>query len=342
MVVREPRHRESLRHLARLTDDRGILEHASGPHPRFHHGYCTDDNARLLVVTSRDRDGSPEAPELARIAARFLLDAQRFDGCMHNRLSFERIWQDVPSTDDCWGRALWGFGTAVECSTDDELRNRCYEGFGIGCLARSESIRSMSFAALGAARILGVDDSHDGARLLLESVAAMFDFHPDGRDPAWPWPEDRLTYSNALIPEAMVECGAILGRDDLLDRGLSLLTWLVKGETLGDRLSVTPVGGRGPGDVGPAFDQQPIEVAALVDAAVTAKRVTADASWDAVVDLGASWFLGNNDAGRAMIDVDSGGGYDGLERDGVNVNQGAESTLAMLSTMQHARSAWLV
>ena len=342
MVVREPRHREGLRHAARLTDDRGILEHAEGPHPRFEHGYCTDDNARLLVVAVRDRDGSPEAPELARIAARFLLDAQRFDGRVHNRLSFERVWLDVPSTDDCWGRALWGLGTAVALSTDDELRNRCYEAFGIGCLARPESIRSMGFAVLGAARILEVDESHDGARLLLESAAAMFDFHPNGHRKGWPWPEERLTYANAMIPEAIIECGNALGRDDLVDRGLGLLSWLVRTEMNGDHLSVTPVGGRGPGDAKPAFDQQPIEVSTLADAAATAARATGDHEWLEVVDTAVNWFLGNNDSGRSMIDLETGGGYDGLERDGVNVNQGAESTLAMISTMQHARTTWLV
>ena len=38
-----------------------------------------------------------------------------------------------------------------------------------------------------------------------------------------------------------------------------------------------------------------------------------------------------------MYDPVSGGGYDGLEPDGPNLNQGAESTLAMLSTLQHAQ-----
>ena len=38
-----------------------------------------------------------------------------------------------------------------------------------------------------------------------------------------------------------------------------------------------------------------------------------------------------------MFDPVTGGGYDGLTREGRNLNQGAESTLAMLSTAQHAR-----
>jgi hypothetical protein len=105
---------------------------------------------------------------------------------------------------------------------------------------------------------------------------------------------------------------------------------------------VTPVGGRGPDDLSPRFDQQPIEVAAIADAAIRAGDITGDDAWDEVVHMAGNWFLGNNDSGMHMIDLESGGGYDGLHLDGVNKNQGAESTLAMLSTMQHRSAMWLV
>ena len=47
------------------------------------------------------------------------------------------------------------------------------------------------------------------------------------------------------------------------------------------------------------------------------------------------WFLGDNDAGTPLYDPVTGGGYDGLHVDGRNANQGAESTLAMIATLQH-------
>ena len=330
-----------LRHLSRLTDDRGILEHAKYEHPRFEHGYCTDDNARLLVVTARDNAENPDSALLARIAARFLIDAQRQDGSIHNRMSFDRIWIDSPSTDDCWGRALWAFGTAVTESSDAQLRSSCFEAFGVGAHARSDSLRSMCFALLGAAEIVRIDPSHDAAQALLADGVAMFAFHPNGHG-EWIWPERRLAYANALIPEAMIAVGESLGYASLITRGTQLLHWLVNEETMDDHLSVTPVGGRGPGDPKPGFDQQPIEVAAIADAAARARAVTGDDYWEGVVDLAVNWFLGNNDGGHVMIDSESGGGYDGLQPGGVNLNQGAESTLAMISTMQHRSSLWLV
>ncbi len=341
MVMHAPKQRTGLRHLTRLTDDRGIIEHARYEHPRFETGYCTDDNARLLIVGVRHDCNCPEAATLARVGARFLLDAQRHDGFIHNRMSFERLWQDTPSADDCWGRSLWAFGEAVLKSGDRELRNRCYDGFQIGVAARPSSLRSMCFAVLGAAAILQVEPTNSEALNLLHDTRSMFAFHPNGHG-AWQWIEPRLTYANALIPEAMMACGAALNDSALLQRGLHLLEWLVEKETLNDHLSVTPVGGRGPHDKGPQFDQQPIEVAALADAAMRAGDITGDDYWDDVVHMAGNWFLGNNDSGLHMIDLESGGGYDGLHSDGVNRNQGAESTLAMLSTMQHRSAMWLV
>ena len=51
------------------------------------------------------------------------------------------------------------------------------------------------------------------------------------------------------------------------------------------------------------------------------------------------WFLGDNDTGMPLYDERTGGGFDGLHAHGVNQNQGAESTLAALSTLQLGRLA---
>jgi hypothetical protein len=128
-----------------------------------------------------------------------------------------------------------------------------------------------------------------------------------------------------------------LDRPSLLKQGLELLAWLLDHETGEGHLSVTPAGGSGPGDARPAFDQQPIEVAALADACARAAMVDGNPRWADGVHAGVAWFLGENDGRCVMWDPATGGGFDGLEVDGVNRNQGAESTLALLSTLQHAR-----
>jgi hypothetical protein len=112
---------------------------------------------------------------------------------------------------------------------------------------------------------------------------------------------------------------------------------LLDRETPDGHLSPTPVGGAGAGDAGPAFDQQPIEAAAMADACARAATVDGNGSWTAGLAAATAWFLGENDARLVMYDTGTGGGYDGLGPAGVNRNQGAESTLALLTTLQHAR-----
>lgn len=72
----------------------------------------------------------------------------------------------------------------------------------------------------------------------------------------------------------------------------------------------------------------------MADACWRAHLITGDPSWIGGVETAAAWFRGHNDAGLMMIDERSHGSYDGLHPHSVNLNQGAESTLALISTMQ--------
>jgi len=140
-----------------------------------------------------------------------------------------------------------------------------------------------------------------------------------------------------VLAEAMIATGVALEAPNLWHRGLDLLDWLLGLETSGEHLSPTPVGGRGPGDAKPAFDQQPIEISSLADACARAAGVDPAARRNDGVRAAASWFTGANDTGQVMWDPETGAGFDGLQADGVNRNQGAESTLAVISTLQHAQ-----
>ena len=320
-------------HLRRLTDSGGLYEHAEGVTPRWEHGYCLDDVARALVVVCRERD-VPELDDLREQYLTFVLEAQELDGRFHNRRESDLTWSDAASVEDCWGRALWGLGTAV--ARAPHLRARALEAFDRGVELRSPHKRAMAFAALGAAEVLAALPQHKKARALMTAVAIAV-----GRpavDKAWPWPEPRLSYANAVLPEALLAAGAALDSPSLVADGLGLLRWLLDEQSRDGHLSVVQAGGRGPGEAGPAFDQQPIEVAALADACARAHLIAGRQLWAEGVQLAAAWFLGVNDSGTPMHDPPTGGGFDGLEPGGRNENQGAESTLALLSTLQQARS----
>jgi hypothetical protein len=318
-----------------MTDHRGTFEHAEFAAPRREHGYCTDDMARLLVVAAREPVGDSGVAALVRLALQFVSDAQGTSGGVRNRMNQHGHWEDLPKVEDAWGRAIWGLGTAAAYSEVEAIRLRAADRLGQAAWQRSRWPRAMAFAALGAAEVLSVMPDHGPARSLLSDAAGAM--ARPGADAAWPWPEERLTYANAVLPEAMIAAGAMLGQGPLLQQGLDLLGWLLEHETVAGHMSVTPAGGARSGDVGPGFDQQPIEVAALADACARAATVDGSPLWPRGVAAAVAWFLGDNDARAVMWDPLTGGGFDGLETDGVNGNQGTESTLALLSTLQHAQ-----
>ena len=330
-------------HLRTLTDAGGLYEHARGTRPRPEHGYCVDDVARGLLVTARQPDPSSDVQALREQYLGFVLDAQAPDGAFHNRRGTDPAWRDEPSVEDCWGRALWGLGAVVgarpEAAVPAPDAALALAAFERGAVLRSEHARAETFGALGAAGVLQADPDHRLARALLGEVAerlATSTCEASLARNGWAWPEPRLSYANGCLPEVVLAAGHLLDRADLTSRGLELLNWLVAVQTLDGHLSVVPVGGRGPGEAGPGFDQQPIEVAALADACALAHDLTGEVRWAARVRLAAAWFTGDNDSRTALLDPVSGGGYDGLERDGRNENQGAESTLALVSTLQQA------
>jgi len=328
-------------HLRRLTDEGGLYEHAKGVTPRPEHGYCLDDVARALVVVSRETEPGSTQDDLADLSdlsghyLSFVLAAQAGDGRFRNRRGADLSWRGQPSVEDCWGRGLWGLGAAVSGHGESSRRDLALTAFESGAGWRSPYTRAMAFAAVGAAEVLHVFPEHRGARELLAAAAKMIG-RPQAGD-GWPWPEPRLTYANAVLPEVLLAAGAALDAPSLVADGLGFLGWLLDVQTLDGHLSVVPVGGRGPADTVPGFDQQPIEVAALADACARAYALTGEQCWADGIELAVSWFFGANDSGTSLYDQDSGGGCDGLERDGRNENQGAESTLALLSTLQQAR-----
>jgi len=310
-------------HLDRLTGPYGLFEHALFDEPRRDEGYTLDDNARAVVVLIR----TMHEPSLADLEPYlgFLMSASSGAG-WHNRLTERGGWADDSGPDDTIGRAYWGLGELAGAGLHDDL--------AVGLLSGVTSfetphLRSLAYAMLGASAALRAGVLESSMESFLFSALRRI---PPPMSPRWAWPESRLTYANGRIPQAMIAAGSLIDDRSLLE-GLDLLQWLIEIERGESGFSFTPVGGRGPGDPRPAFDQQPIEAWAMADACATALAADGDELWRDSARMAAGWFLGENDSGHALYDPHTGGGYDGLHADGVNKNQGAESTLAALGTL---------
>lgn len=346
----------SLRHLGALSGPHGLYEHSSGHRPRPELGCCTDDAGRALALACR-LPGDPHAEGLARLALGFLERAHVGDGQFLLRLGADGHWTEDPPSDDAAGRALLGLGVGAASAPWEDVRQRSVALFSAAASFRSSFVRATAYAVLGAAEISKVADGAElraARRMLADAAAALSGLLGDGAGALgdktlapkttgqagpdlpsgrWRWPEERLRYANALVPAGALAAGRALGQEGLVEAGLGLLAWLVDLESTGGRFSFTPTGGRAPGGPQPSFDQQPIEAGAMAFACARALALSGDDSWAVPFWAAVEWWLGRNDHRAVVFDPATGGSYDGLTPQGVNSNQGAESTIAFVGTM---------
>jgi hypothetical protein len=311
-------------HLRRLTGPHGLFEHARGRSPDHVHGYTTDDNGRALVVLAR----AGAETELLQPYLRYVLAGAHVDG-WRNRMTADGIWADRLGSEDAMGRAVWGLGELANSRGIDETTAKALTR---GLTFTSSHPRALAYLILGAAAaaLAGIPEA-------LRSVRSNLDRLPRKAVGNWRWPEPRLNYDNARIPEALIRGGTVVSDQRVVDDGIDLLEWLVEVESGETGFSFTPVGGREPGDSKPQFDQQPLEAWAMSDACQAASLVAHTSYWEERSIDAARWFQGYNDSRLQLYDPSSGAGYDGLGRHHVNLNQGAESTLAALGSVWRLR-----
>jgi len=333
-----PRARTS--HLLTLVDDVGIIQHADGVVPARSSGYCTDDVARLAIVALglRRTTGEEAYDRLLALSLGFLRyawDAERQG--MHNLLSYDRRWLDEPDGGDHLGRAAWALGEVVGAELPPALLepSRILLREMLPALAAQRWPRTIAFAILGLAHAdpAAVGDDADAIlRVMAQRLAGQ---QRSNASPDWYWAEDVLTYDNARLPQALIAAGARLGEQQLLRDGVRALDWYA-GELGSEGPCVRLVGNHGrrrgephPGD----GDEQPLDAAALVEAEVEAFAATGAETHGRCAARAFEWFLGRNRLERSVLDFATGGCHDGLGEDGVNVNEGAESTLAYLQAL---------
>jgi hypothetical protein len=343
MLEPSPLHPANRQHLDVMTDAVGIMQHAVGSTPDPAHGYCVDDVARALQVDllhGRELGWSIVA-DRARRSFDFLAEA--FDdeaGRFRNFLTADGSWTDGIGSEDCQGRALHALGDVIADAPDADLVAAATALFD-RALPRALEVRALraqaSVILACAARLRTTPDptTTEAFRTLAVGFLARF---PAGPPLAWPWPESRLTYENALPARALIVAGQALGSAVMLETGLAVLDWLIDVQTTTDG-HLSPIGnGFWPrGGQKARFDQQPIEATALLLAAEAAYRVTGYDRHRRAMERAYAWFLGKNDLGVDVADPRRGAGYDGLTAHGVNTNQGAESTLMWLTAVEHIR-----
>ncbi len=329
------------RHLFTMSDDTGMLQHAVFGTPNRRHGYCSDDNARALIVASMMWSLYQDERVLPylQVYLSFLHYAHIEEtGRFRNFMSYDRRWLEDSGSDDSQGRVAWALGYLTDHSPDAAARTLAEELLQalLPCFEEIVFPRSWAFAILGLHYYLRRHPEDHEARSQLSRLASRLDaaFVQNASDD-WPWLEDTITYDNGRLPQALIIAGTDLEREDMVQRGLGALRWLLDVQTASaGHLSI--IGNRGwfarTGERA-VYDQQPVEPAALIGACKAAFRASGEPSWLMEMRRCFEWYLGRNDGGLSLVDFKTGGCHDGLHDGAINRNQGAEAVLSWLLSL---------
>ena len=337
-----------LDHLHLMTDETGMLQHASFTIPNYREGYSIDDNARALIVSTHLEElGSGEAFELASRYLAFIGYAFNTEtGRFRNFMDYQRNWLEENGSDDSHGRTLWALGTVLGRSNTSALQSMAGWVFekALPAILKTTSPRAWAFTLIGIHEYLRRFEGDRRANQVRDELAGrLLTLYKSSRSDEWCWYEAGLTYCNAVLPQALLMCGQWIPDNAMTEVGLESLHWLAdlqRADAAGGHF--VPIGSNGfyqRGGERARFDQQPVEAQTMASACLEAYRGTGDKRWHKEARRAFEWFLGRNDLNLPLYDPTTGGCRDGLHPDRPNENQGAESTLAFLQTLLELRLA---
>ncbi|MGV9168798.1 MAG: glycosyltransferase [Promethearchaeia archaeon] len=322
--------------LESLTDDTGILQHAKFSIANRKEGYTTDDNARALVAVLKHYDlgGKKSVLQFAESYLSFLLYMQRDDGNFHNFLGYNRSFLDDMGSHDSLGRVLWATGYTQDINTSDDFRAAAKEIFDKALVwaLKSDSPRTQAFAILGLHHYAKAFPKDENPPLNISILADQLceRYRRESKD-SWCWFESYLTYANPRLPQALFRAYQTTEKEEYLTIAKKTLDFLAEMDIVQGLFQ--PVGNRVwhvRGQEREIYDQQPIEASCMVEAAITAFRVTRQERYLEMAHTAFDWFMGRNSKGVMVYNPATGGCYDGITPEGVNRNQGAEAGLSFL------------
>jgi len=323
-----------LSHFRLLNDEVGMIQYAPYGKPDLTWGYTTDDVARALVFICHASDVMEESEReaLARKYVMFLNKMRARDGTWSNEMNRDGLVADPPSNRDHFGRAAWAascYSVSNLCSERD-WGHKILET-GIQWAVDASSPRAKAYFLLGASEFLKVERDPR----LLEGATKLADhllrWYRAVQRADWKWFEESITYDNARLSESLAAFHEVSGDSTCLDVACESLEFLMSVQSVDDVFA--PVGNKGWYRVGgrrALYDQQPVDAGATAEACNRVYRTTGERRYREWASIALSWYAGLNLKGIALYDNTTGGCYDGLIEEGVNLNQGAESVLSYL------------
>lgn len=329
-------------HLKKLTTGFGMIQFCKLNQPDISTGYTLDDNARALVAFCQHYQLTREEEDLKyiRIYLRFIQFCIQPSGYFLNYVNADKKFtaqNHETNLDDANGRAIWALGHLLSLGSlfPDEITNKAENIIQLSLknIQKIRSTRAMAFVIKGLYYRDTQKQSVQNLKLIRELANRLVQMFRHEADDEWQWFESYLTYANSILPEAMLCAWACTSEpiyrdiakksfDFLLSRifnskGINVIsnkTWLHRQKQI-----IAVQGG-----------EQPIDVAYTIIALNKFFNVYTNTMYSKMMTQAFSWFVGANHLQQIIYNPCTGGCYDGLEENYVNLNQGAESTVSYL------------
>lgn len=328
----------NLNHINQLTNEFGMIQFSRLAVPNPASGYTVDDNARAMIAICQHYLLYRTKTDLglASIYLIFLEGCLLPNGELLNYVDQARqftLQNFTENLEDSTGRAIWALGYVSSLKGEipeflsqsaDSLLEKL-----LPRLTKMHSTRAMSFAIKG----LYYQNNHKNLDLLETLADRLQQMYRHEQGVAWAWFEPYLTYGNSVMPEAMLcaylRLGKMSYRQIATESFGFFLTQVLHGSTfkaisnqgwmIRNRLQPFIHGG-----------EQAIEVAYTILCLELFYKHFHSEHYLQQARICFEWFLGNNQLEKIMYNPATGGCYDGLEQNNVNLNQGAESTVSYL------------
>jgi hypothetical protein len=331
-----------------LTDDTALLQHSKYAIPYRKMGYTTDDNARALIACTKHFSlfKSSAVKKMIDTYLGFLCYMQKSDGKMHNFLSYGRKMLDRVGSEDCIGRTIWACGHSLDSNLPVDtklLAKEIFDGASKSALAFS-SPRAKAFSMMGLFHYLKAYPADQNAVLNMKALGdqLLVAFEQESSD-GWAWFEPYLTYSNGRLPHALFVAYQSTGEEKYLIAARKSMDFLLHVQMVDDVF--VPIGNQGwyrKGSPRAIYDQQSIEASCMTEAAIAAYSITGREEYRRAAFRAFNWFLGGNLHGLKVYNPQTGGCCDGITPEGLNLNKGAEATVAYLQARLALEEADLI
>jgi len=256
------------------------------------------------------------------------------DGRLHNFMGYDRQFLDEVGSDDSLGRTLWATGNVINSNLNEEKKLLAKEIFDKALPHASASIspRTKAFTVLGMSQYLSAyPKDRNLSQRMIELTDQLLKIYKKKSSINWRWFETTLTYCNAKLPQAMFESYLHIRDEKYFQVAKDSFNFLLKVQMNNNVFE--PIGNNGwykKDGLKALYDQQSVEASCMIKTALTDFQITQNTLFKTVAQTIFEWYLGKNNQGLKIYDPKTGACYDGITPKGLNLNQGAESTIAYL------------